>query len=1233
MSNESDNYVSISKGDIFLDTNNYGKNNGPIINVKDPQVITVKPFNVPKEEEGKDYFLIQYPRYAVTENMIERKSKSGENEGGAKYKRGDIVRSLDDKDTSEYFIIETKEVDIEGENNNYYALGCVNYDNECIEVKTKVHEYELEAVEDDKFFEKQLAHCAINKFGEGSITNIDSSNKSKSKKTKLDNKLITLIALMKLFQDVLNQDINGLNYVEEEGGEEKLKQASLMTNTDWSFLIKLEETNRYMLDFVPLYISNKNAYREDIEDISEMKSKFGVIYHIVDKWDTNNDNCLSKNYISIKYKDLLQNLYKLLDIKNETQTIKSSTRKSKKTSGPKEDNNSSGENNENSEEIFIGGVDLIIYHILNLNNNPCKLLNNISYKNKNVEIGDGLGYLFNMKFNVIEGNQIDEVTLNYNMLGFLMLLTELEHDFAEVKKINNDHLDTINQNFINISHALKEKIKKAIFKKDSDNQNALAAAAAKASGSEVNYDNLWDNIYGVIDSYSENKKKKLSEEEMGRIITALLSNDDMPRLITANDKVNMQMYAPTPLKGTIPKFWSIMNTDSSDISDGIEQSKDDKLQESFEEFIELLGLIEDKLEENEDKLEENDKADIRKLIVELRIIAEKYMEDDNSIDIKDIVSEMKNIDLSIYKTRKTEELTNVEKNKKEIYESIVEGVKGLIRAVENFLNSEYNSDLKSKSTTKESIINPISYAEKTINLTSDADNKAAYVIPKTTNMRQIKSDNYPLLKLDAGSSPTFKRNNEYYSWFDSLNKDEDEDEDVYNIPVIKVLNPLDGKDLITLTPNGNKWQLKITLYDANDNEDVVIEEAIKDLSKTTMSDFMINQLESESNKVYVNVDDKGKIERDYSMKLFAVSILKSLGDLVCYITANMQAFLNQYNGGVPEEMFLCNSADYSMFYPMVGYLDFTGNNSTEINKAFDNTSVYLSCSVKSVQNFFVPLTRHEKDKLFLIKEIDDKINSDFDVLKNVFLFAEKYSSGADNKFLSYLINPDNNEENINLFEPAVYNKLKDVFLTSTQPLKLILEYYFSFMYLSFCFQNEQDKANEIKELLNPNDADNILNKILDINKRIFEELYIPGVSDIEFNLKNLGLIKEDNNTYSDSNQKSDDNDYRLVKMEEVQSSFFSSSSESLSEINFPMETWKVYCIYAEYILRFKNIKIGDSGQKEGGVEGVEVEGVEVEGVEGVEGVKEGIVPGGKRRNKSKKNGKKSNKRQTRKANK
>jgi hypothetical protein len=1212
MSNESDNYVPISTGDIFLDPTNYEIYKGPIINV-DSELITVKPFNVPKEEQGKkDYFLIQYPRFAVTEDMIKRESKPGEIKGGANYKCGDIVRTRNE-DTSEYFIIEKKEVDIEGVKHNCYVLGCVNYEYERIEVKTKVIESEFTKVEDDTFFEKQLAHCFINKFGEDSITNIDSSNKSKGKNNKLDKKIGIINDLLRLFENVLNQDYEELRFFTEDDVDDYEVEyngtfASLIEHTDWWFLTELEETNRYILDVRKLY--RWNFFDKTPRD----RNRFNIIFEILDKYYKDGDNWLSKNYISINYKDLLQNLYDLLKIRNETQTIKRSTGKSKKkTSGPKEDNISNVVDNENSEEIFIGGVDLIIYHILNLNNNPCLLLNNISYKNKNVEIGDGLGYLFNMKFNV-NGEQINEVTLNYNMLGFLMLLTELEHDFAEVKKINNAHLDTINQNFINISHALKEQIKKIV---DINTDNPFFAAATKAS--EPNCDNLWDNIYGVIDSYSGNKKKKLSEEEMGRIITALLSNDDMPRLITANDKVNMQMYAPTPLKGTIPKFWSIMNTDTSDISDDIEESSDEDLKDGFNDFVFILNMQREQLE-NIQKEDEKVTA-----IIDLIYGLIEYIE--KLKNIEDYKSGVLYIRGSLNKLKesyfeKMEQQTGVAY---ESYRAIDSGVKGLETKLPNLENP--GSDFKAMSTTKESIITPISYAEKTINLTSDADNKAAYVIPKTTNMRQIKSDNYPLLKLDAGSSPTFKRNDEYYSWFDSLNKDEDEveDEDVYNIPVIKVLNPLDGKDLITLTPNGNKWQLKITVYDESDQKDiVVVEEAIKDLSKTTMSDFMINQLESESNKVYVNVDN-GKIERGYSMKLFAVSILKSLGDLVCYITANMQAFLNQYNynGTVPEEMFLCNSADYSMFYPMVGYLEFTGEDKTKINKinkAFDNTSVYLSCSVKSVQNFFVPLTRHEKDKLFLIKEIDDKINSDFDVLKNVFLFAEKYSSGADNKFLSYLINPDNNEENINLFEPAVYNKLKDVFLTSTQPLKLILEYYFSFMYLSFCFQNEQDKANEIKELLNPNDADNILNKILDINKRIFEELYIPGVSDIEFNLRKLGLI-EDNNTYSDSNQKSDDNDYRLVKMEEVQSSFFSSSSESLSEINFTMETWKVYCIYAEYILRFKNIKIDDSG-----VEGVGVEGVSV-------GVEEGIVPGGKRRNKSKKNGKKSNKRQTRKANK
>ena len=47
---------------------------------------------------------------------------------------------------------------------------------------------------------------------------------------------------------------------------------------------------------------------------------------------------------------------------------------------------------------------------------------------------------------------------------------------------------------------------------------------------------------------------------MGKIICALLSNDDMPRLVTANEEVNMQLYAPAFVKGTIPKFWKIENS-------------------------------------------------------------------------------------------------------------------------------------------------------------------------------------------------------------------------------------------------------------------------------------------------------------------------------------------------------------------------------------------------------------------------------------------------------------------------------------------------------------------------------------------------------------------------------------------------------------------------------------------------------------------------------------------------
>ena len=760
MGNESDNYVPISKGDIFLDTNNYGIYKGPIISVE-PELITVKPFNVPKEEQGKkDYFLIQYPRFAVTEDMIKRESKPGEIKGGVNYKCGDIVKSQNPQDTSEYFIIEKKEgVVINGVQNNCYALGCVNYEYERIEVKTKVIESEFTKVEDDTFFEKQLAHCFINKFGEDSITNIDSSNKSKGKNNKLDKKIGIINDLLRLFENVLNQDYEELRFFTEDDVEDYEVEyngtfASLIEHTDWWFLTELEETNRYILDFRKLY--RWNFFDKTPRD----KNRFNIIFEILDKYYEDGDKWLSKNYISSNYKAQLKGLYELLKIRNETQTIKRSTGKSKKkTSESKKDNKNS------EEKIFIGGVDLIIYHILNLNKNPCLLLNNISYKNKNVEIGDGLGYLFNMKFNVNE-KQINEVTLNYNMLGFLMLLTELEHDFAEVKKITNSHLDTINQNFINISHALKEKIKKPV---NFNNNNSFVAAATASAASEANCDNLWDNIYGVIDSYSENKKKKLSEEEMGRIITALLSNDDMPRLITANDKVNMQMYAPTPLKGTIPKFWSIMNTNTSDISDDIEESGDEDLKESYDGFVFVLNMQREQLG--------NLQKDDERVTAILSLISGLIEYSEKLKNIEDYKSGVLDIRGSLNKLKKSyfEEMEQQTGVAYESYRAIDSGVKGLETKLAKLENP--GSDFKAMSTTKESIITPISYAEKTINLTSDADNKAAYVIPKTTNMRQIKSDNYPLLKLDAGSSPTFKRNDEYYSWFDSLNKDEDEDED------------------------------------------------------------------------------------------------------------------------------------------------------------------------------------------------------------------------------------------------------------------------------------------------------------------------------------------------------------------------------------------------------------------------------------------------------------------------
>ena len=233
------------------------------------------------------------------------------------------------------------------------------------------------------------------------------------------------------------------------------------------------------------------------------------------------------------------------------------------------------------------------------------------------------------------------------------------------------------------------------------------------------------------------------------------------------------------------------------------------------------------------------------------------------------------------------------------------------------------------------ILKTLTYSENIINFTSDADNKAAYAIPKTKNLRPISKEKYPLLDLDAGSSPQYKINTEFYSWFDSLKVKENDK--TSNIPEVIVINPLDGTNLIELKYENGKWKLNIQF------DDYKFEKILDNLAASQMAKLMADS---------INPEKADKIKGgEYDMEIFAKSILKSLGDLVCYITVNMQAFIQDKK---TEEMFVCNSADYSMFYPMVGAFNFINietNKQDEVVYDFDEKSMYLSCSVKEVQNF------------------------------------------------------------------------------------------------------------------------------------------------------------------------------------------------------------------------------------------------------------------------------------------
>ena len=1165
-------YTGYEKDDFFIDILE-DRNSGAITDTQHEEYIIIATFRIPDDKRANNEInLVQFPKAFILPDMIKKrkeiledekneqmvggegdddeKDKGVLKEGGVEFQIGDIVNILSMaqhisplEQNKPYFILDVEEDKV---NCGYVdKTGQINY--ETVHINIIIHYFTDENTRDDNtlsFYRSTLANCLLDTYtSKIGIIDLDNSNRSSKKINNIHSRIDTVSKIIDKLSDIYPQlkDRVGsfkkiINYYEGDVAEHVI---SIFDSND-----KNEEYKTYEKKYRKgaLVIEHK-------DDIEEILNLVGLKYNevlVVDGSGAKDDGSGAK--LSKR-------------ISNKRIQVYEENEEARKKAQAKEEAEKKAEKRlpNGYKNIQLAGVDFIIYNILGIHQMPCSLLNDISYdENNQLVIGrDDLGHLFNMDFNVID-NVIDEVTLSYNMLGFLMLLTELDHDFNDIKQIKSN-LDIINQNFINISHELKEQIKKK-----EQPKNTVFISQNSIETQNENMDTLWNNIYGVIDSYTGNKKKKLSEEEMGRIIAGLLSNDDMPRLVTANGKVNMQMYAPTPLKGSIPTFWSIG--------------------------------------ENTDK------------------------------------------------------------------------------------NSEGSQE----------IVEPISYAENTINLTSDADNKAAYAIPITTNMRPITSTNYPLLKLDAGSSPDLKINNEYYSWFDSLGASNN---NIKNIPSIKVLNPLNGSQLISLTYNSaiQKWALLITV-DGDDN----IEREIKDLNKSSMAELMKSVLDELKEKKFVITN----INKSYSMKLFAVSILKSLGDLVCYITVNMQAFLNQYNDnqGNVNEMFLCNSADYSMFYPMVGNLRFTGKNTENINKTFQDTSTYLSCSVKSVQNFFVPLTLKEKNKLFIVKLLfEEEAALKLEIIKDIFLFAEKYKGGLNNKTLIKLLEQANleflvinqpathvstasSENNTDIFNRTNYKNIKTLFSEITKnkdqhkALILLLEYYFSFMYVSFCLRKDPEASSIYNLIINaPN---NILKTLLILNTDIFKDLFIPGFDKLKFNLNQAGLFLEEGAETGDTKEGAETGDtkelFELIKMDEVISTFFDPDSAvvSFAEINFTIEDWKVCCIYAEYILRFKNIEIADVDEEEDeeqkekeaakaaeaaeaakkyeendnfaptSVEDVEQD-IKIEGI--TEALKNAIINdiegqrptddkprsdyGGKRRNKSKKKSKKSKKRQTRKANK
>lgn len=951
------------------------------------------------------------------------------------------------------------------------------------------------------------------------------------------------------------------------------------------------------------------------------------------------------------------------------------------------------------------------------------LLKNVTYNNNEIGLDQNteMGKLFNMEYD-IEEKTITKATLSYNLIGFLMLMTELEHDFYDVKEIKK-HLPTINKNFLKIAELMKNELI------NNDTRDEILKTADNT---------LFNNVFYSL----EKENPKLKEEEMGRIITALLCNDDMPRVIAADDKVYLQYYAPKSLKGNMPAFYNIrqINKKNKEEVTQMEQfleytfNNESDNEMSFEEFKMIRYNIEtdfktqkaNKKRELDDKREEEktNKSEEEKAVIGIKYDSlikasnEKYdifiglqtTYNNSYVNTKsvfnaydslkeDVETKIEGIDNNYdtkyniikdeydNKQKTTEDLENLtqfdndfEKDTNELftqYSRDINEQNKRLTVVNQLLEldgiTESVNDLVKAFTDSKPGGNPfmediMTFYNTDINFTSDADNKAAYVLANSKNMKPITKEKHPFLSLDAGASPQLPINNEYYDWFNRLHNEHKQDP--INPPTIVVKNPLNGSDLVTITyiVEDKMYNLLIQV-----TEQVKITDSIKDLNKTTMSDIMKIAIDYYND----NVDENSPKETDvqYQLLLFGASILKSLGDLVCYITVNMQEFLLSEDEDQKENMYLCNSADYSMYYPLLG--NFSFNKDNEIARKYSKTNMYLSCSIKSMQNFFVPLTLHEQIKLYLIKLLNTENPKGFQVLEEVLSFEEKYGRPGSfhNKTIYKAANAANaakdsnynfelveHEESIPLFIENNYNAFKDAYQKEQENslLYAISEMYLVFVYLSklYYFQDDDGEVGDLQGILQKSE---LLHQLKVLNRDIFQEQTFDLQNTrrqwerldliADYNRDKKGLVLSANNR---------------MRRSEILESFLLKEEVQFTDVEINRDSWKYSYLYAtilkkvgdnDAIYSYLNNKVEKRELKEATIEAntVEEEKAEEEAAARVaaeeaakkaadeeaadeddnfgEGAEEDVNNGGKRRNKSKKNGKKSNKRQTRKVNK